>query len=296
MPGKYHPRQPRRTHRFSKRMDTKLPQRLPPGIKLAPRTKAAVAIQRNFRKNRQIKYNKEIKSMEAPGQTYTLSKQAKSSSQMENGLVLYPAPFHADHYKFSQAVGANAAVIGTWLTPQYLTQKFVVDWASLTHHEDLNKGLELRCRYGYIKCTAHKANISLDANWQSNVNVLVCRELQNSGIDDNFLTFTKTSRTVHMLGDFMVRPNLNQRPAVYQHDNVTTAEARFAPPTNLTIRWSNKKMFSKDKRRLAKIDSATDYVLHHNFIPFVYFSCDNITTNMGDLTIAQSSKFYYEDS
>jgi hypothetical protein len=213
---------------------------------------------------------------------------------MANGVLAYPAGFAAGHYIFTQGVSQNAQVMGQYLTPQYLTQKFIVNWASLTHHANLNYGLELRCRYGYIKCTPNKANILLDGSWQTNVNELVCRELQQSGIDDNFLTFTQKSRTVEMLGDFMVRPSLDKRPVVY--DSNSSADARFAPPNNLTIKWDNKKLFSKTKRKMANIATTTDYVLHHSYVPFVYFSSDNIDAAMGSLTIHTSSKFYYSDS
>lgn len=302
MPGPYYSHRPRRPGRARTRLGPltkrRAPMRNPPGVSLHPHTKAAIAIQRNFRRNRRLKYNKEVKTMTELGSVNTLQKQAASATQMANGVLIYPVPFNAAHHTFAAGVSSDSQVIGGWLTPQYLTQKFVVNWASLTHHSDLNLGLELRCRYGYITVTAQKANIDLDSNWQTNVNKMVCRELQESGIDDNHLVFSKKSRTVKILGDFMVRPSLNRRPVVYQKDDedADSSNAMFAPPNNLTIKWDKKKMFSKQKRRVSNIASTTTYVLHNSWVPFVYFSADNITTNMGSLDIHSSSKFYYSDS
>lgn len=271
-------------------------QKRPPARRPKKFGKKKAAFKRKPKVSR-MSYNREIKTVEQSSIPALVTHQSESATQMANGVVIYPAPFHASHHEFTSGTTCDAEVIGCWLTPQYLTSKLVVDWASLTKHEDLNKGLEVRLRYGYITVTPHKANIDLDANWQANVNKMVCRELQSSGIDDNFLVFTKKSRTVQMLGDFMVRPNLRQRAVVYNADNTTTAEARFAPPNNIAIQWDKKKMFSKQKRRVTPLSHApTKHVLHNSWVPFIYVSADNITANMGDLSIYTSSKFYYTDS
>ena len=214
---KYPYKRPRPGHRAggNRKWKGRAPQSNPVHWQMSQGTAAAVKIQRNFRKAKQLKYNKEVKTMLEQTTTQTVQHQTESSSQMANGVLVYPAPFHASHHAFTAGVGADSQVIGGWLTPQYLTQKFVVNWASLTSHADLNKGLELRCRYGYIKSTGQKADIALDANWQANINKMVCRELQASNIDDNYLIFSQKSRTVEILGDFMVRPSLDKRPVVY---------------------------------------------------------------------------------
>jgi hypothetical protein len=192
---------------------------------------------------------------------------------------------------------ADGEVVGSWITLKYLTHKFIVDWSSLTAHADLSKGLELRCRYGYITLTANKADCSLTtaAGWQTALDTMVLRALQDSNIDENHLSFAKKSRTVKILGDFMVRPNMYQRVA--DNDNVSGSTADFAPPKNLTINWDRKKLFMKRKTKLAKTsDTSPKLVLHHVFVPFVYFSSNNITENMGDLTISDSSKLWYCDN
>lgn len=253
-----------------------------------------------FRKKPKVarmKYNKEVKSVHQDVVTETVEHQTANADRMANGVVIYPAGFHRLHHEFTSGTTCDAEIIGCWLTPFALSQKLVVDWASLTHHEDLNKGLELRLRYGYVKNTTHKAGVALDADWQLNMNKLVIRELTNSGIDDNFLSYTKKSRSLAILGDFMVRPNLNKRPVVYDDNTAGVKEARFAPPNNISINWTNKKMFSKDKRRVSPLTSSpTKHVLANSWIPFVYLCADNITANMGSLDVATSSKFYYTDS
>jgi hypothetical protein len=246
---------------------------------------------------RRMKYNKEVKSIHQTVTTETVEHQTANADRMANGVVIYPAPFHRLFHEFTSGTTCDAEIIGCWLTPYALSQKFVVDWASLTHHADLNKGLELRCRYGYVKNTTHKAGVDLDADWQLNMNKMVIRELQNSGIDDNFLSYTKRSRSIAILGDFMVRPNLNKRPVVYDDNTAGVKDVRFAPPNNISINWTNKKLFSKQKRRVSPLTNApTKHVMSASWVPFVYLCADNITANMGSLDIATSSKFYYTDS
>ncbi len=241
---------------------------------------------------RRMQYNKELKSTTSTTVSHTLSHQTKTSARMENGIVLYPVGFNSGSHSFANGP-SDGQVIGNWITMKYLTHKFIVDWSSLTAHSDLSKGLELRCRYGFITVSANKANCVLTsaANWQAAVNTMVLRELQDSNIDDNHLSFSHKSRTVQIVGDFMVRPKLYNRVA----DNDHQATADFAPPSNLTIKWDRQKLFMKRKTKLQKDD--TDLlVLHHVFIPFVYFSSNNITANMGDLTISDSSKLWYCDN
>ncbi len=240
-------------------------------------------------------YNKELKSVESTTVSHTLSHQTKTSSRMANGIVLYPVGFNSGSHSFANG-SSDGQIIGSWASMTYLTHKFIVDWSSLSSHADLGKGLELRCRYGYITVTPNKANCSLaSANaWQTAVDSMVIRELQDSNIDENHLSFAHKSRTVKILGDFMVRPNLYHR--VSDNDNVSGTTADFAPPKNLTINWDKKKLFMKRKTKLAKTDDAEMLVLHHVFVPFVYFSSNNITANMGDITISDSSKLWYHDN
>jgi hypothetical protein len=290
-PARRRPRQPRRHNLQYLRKQQ--PQRNPPGIVLAPRTAAASKIQHNWRKNRQMKYNKELKHMETTANTYSLEHQTHNSVRMANGLVLYPSGFNTHNKSFLQGT-SDTTIVGSWITKTYLTQKFIINWSSLTAHADLAKGPEFRCRYGYITVTPNKANCSLAtaSGWQTDVNAMVMRELQESGIDENHLSFARKSRTVKILSDFMIRPKLAWRASdneAINHD--------FAPPTNLTINWDKKKLFSKNKTRLAPTaDDPIQYVQHHQFVPFVYFSSNNITAAMGSLSIADSSKLYYADS
>jgi hypothetical protein len=212
---------------------------------------------------------------------------------MANGIVLYPSGFNTHNKSLLQGT-SDSTIIGSWITKKYLTHKFIVNWSSLTNHADTYKGLELRCRYGYITVSPNKANCSLAtaSAWYTDVNKLVMRELQDSGIDENHLSFAQKSRTVKILGDFMVRPNQRYR-AVEETDSHLNA----SPPKNLTINWDRKMLFSKNKTRLAATsDDPVQYVQHHQFVPFVYFSSNNITANMGSLDIADSSKLYYSDN
>lgn len=288
------PRQPRNTfsHKYTSGLEAR-PQRLPPGVKLSQSTKNAMAIQRAWRARKagqaQQKAVREVKSQTMTTQTYTVAHSAKTDTQMANGQIILPGPFNTHGPKLVQGTGEND-LIGVWAMPRYLIQRFIVNWASLTGHGDLAKGPELRVRMGFIKNTGWKHGARTDsyAHWCDDINKLVHHEIQKSGMDDNFLTYSKRNRTVVILKDYMVRPNLNQRVADTDSQNHD-----FAPPKNIEVKWDRMALFPRNKQRMTHVADA--YVMNNTFIPFVYFSSNNITVHMGALDIHTSSKFYFSD-
>jgi hypothetical protein len=254
------------------------------------RRAAATKIQRNFRKRKgATKYAREIKNLEMTSQTYTCSASAAGAQQMKHGVIIPVGMFNTHAPKLTQGTGEND-LVGVWLQPRYLVSRYIVDWSSLTGHADLSKGVEFRIRYGYIKTTGYKAGAALTsvANWCTDIDKTVHAELQNSGLDDNFLTFSKRNRTVHILGDFMLRPDLRHRVADTDSQNHD-----FSPPKNFQIDWHKKQGFPRMKQRMTH---ATDgYVPNNSWPCFVYISSNNITVNMGALNIHTSSKYYFSD-
>lgn len=239
-----------------------------------------------------MKYQREIKTSEMTTQTYTVSHSAKTDTQMANGQIILPGPWNEHAPKLVQGVGCDDNLVGCWLTPRYCVQRFILNFASLTGHADLSKGVEFRCRYGFIKNTGHKSDARVDsyAHWCDDINKLVHAEIQSSGMDDNFLTFSKRNRAVVVTGDFMIRPSLNRRVADTDSQNHD-----FAPPRNIEIKWDRQKLFpTNQKQRMTHVGDA--YVMNNSYIPWIYYSSNNITTNMGALDIHTSSKFYFSDS
>lgn len=256
----------------------------------APATKAYV--------NKQLakqRSTREIKTLEQPVHTDALVHSAADTTHtMKNGLVLYPVLFNAHTPLLTQGSGSSN-ILGDWIQPRYMLQRFTVNWASLTHVADLMNGLELRCRYGFIKNTGHKHQASTATSyavWQAAINDMVMKELQHSGLDDDYTTYSTRNRAIQIEGDFMVRPNLNQSPnnGFKSGTGVTT---NFAPPKNFEIKWHTKKLFPRFKQRMTLAHNG--YVMNNTYVPFVYFSSANITAALGSLNIINSSKFYYTD-
>lgn len=239
-----------------------------------------------------MRVQREIKSIEMTSQTYTVSNSASGEQQMTNGVLFYPGPWNTHSPKLEQGTGCTNNVIGCFLTPRYCVQRMIINFASLTGHADLSKGVEFRCRYGFVKNTGMKVEAAKTsvANWCTSIDKMVHKQIQDSGMDDNFLTFSQRNRAVSIVGDFRLKPDLRRRVADTDSQNHD-----FAPPKNIQIDWHKKKGFPTNKKQ--RVTSATDgYVLHNTWVPFVYISSNNITTNMGALDIHTSSKFYFTDS
>ena len=217
---------------------------------------------------------------------------------MKNGLVIYPAPFNVHTPLVTQGSGADD-IIGEWIQPRYLVQRLVINWASLhagDHVDTATKGLQVRVRYGFICSTGHKYGASLATSyavWAADINKLVMKELQNSGIDDDFTTFSKRNRTVKMVGDFIVKPNLRNRVADLELLGTAGHVLLYAPPKNIQIDWHKQKLFPRQKQRMTHCHNG--YCMNNTWVPFVYLSSPNITSGMGNLDIQNSSKFYYTD-
>jgi hypothetical protein len=183
--------------------------------------------------------------------------------------------------------------------PRYLLQRFTVNWASLKdgdHVDTATLGLQVRCRYGFVKNTGHKSDASLGTSfavWQADINKMVIKELTNSGLDDDYTTFSKRNRAIQIVGDFELKPNLNNRVAELELLGTTGHHMMYAPPKNFEIKWHNKKLFPNSKQRMTSCHNG--YCLNNTWIPFVYFSSPNITAGMGELDIINSSKFYFSD-
>lgn len=280
MPRKYNnPR--RRPRRFKKK-------------KSAPASKAYVRKQIN---KQQAK--REIKtSLQAVNVDHLAHSANNTGTSMKNGLVIFPAPFNSHTPLVTQGTGSDD-ILGEWIMPRYLVQRIVINFASLAtgdHVDTGTKGLQVRVRYGFICNTGHKYQASLGTSyavWQADINKMVMKELQDSGIDDDFTTFSKRNRTVKMVGDFTVKPNLNNRVAELELLGNAGHHMMYAPPKNIEIKWHTKKFFPRQKQRMTSCHNG--YCLNNTWVPFCYLSSPNITTGMGNLDIQNSSKFYYTD-
>ncbi len=255
-----------------------------------------------------LQVSREVKFIETAIDTVELIERTASSTQMENGALMYPAGFNDDTTHINQGVGCDQ-LLGCFIRPLYCSQKFNISWANLDFsHADTNKGLRLRCRSGWIRNTGQKSGAITSSSataWQEALHIMVAKELQDADLDSDYLTYRQRSRNIMIVKDSFIKPNLNKNMANTVATAVVTAASaaevsfhkQYAPEVNFTINWDRTKGFPRQKTRLVPTgNSPTALVLNNHWVPFVYWSCDLLTANTGNIKIRSSSRYYFTDA
>lgn len=245
---------------------------------------------------------REVKHIETASESKNVAFIAEGQTQMANGALFYPCGFNTNVSHISQGTGVSN-VIGAFLRPLYLTQKFKISFSGIdTDKAVANNGLKLRCRSGWIRNTGAKCGASVatdSAAWQNLINVMVHKELQDADMDADYLQFTRKSRNIMIVKDSFLKPKLNQRMGVDGYDsNISHQHNSYAPEICFSINWDKTKGWLRNKTRLEPTGShATQLVLHNQFVPFVYFSCEQFTNvDEGHITVESSSRYYFTDA
>ncbi len=244
---------------------------------------------------------REVKHIETASDSKNVAFVASGQTQMPNGQVFYPCGFNTDLSHLSQGTGCHG-LVGCFIRPLYLSQKFKISFSGLDLDQEVaNSGLKLRCRSGWIRNTGAKcgASVSTDsAAWQNLINVMVHKELQDADYDADYLQYTRKNRNIMIVKDSFLKPRLNQRMGSDPAGAGSAALNSYAPEICFTINWDKTKGFLRNKTRLEPTGShPTQLVLHNQFIPFVYFSCEQLTaTNQGHIEIKSSSRYYFTDA
>lgn len=244
---------------------------------------------------------REVKHIETELQTQNVAFIAKGPTQMPNGQLFYPCGFNSVTKHIAQGTGCNA-LVGCFIRPLYCSQKFKISFANLDLDKAVaNSGLRLRCRSGWIRNTGAKAGASTATDstaWQNLINVMVHKELQDADMDADYLQYVRKSRNIMIVKDSYIKPRMTQRMGADPAGANVSAENTFAPEVNFTINWDKTKGWLRNKTRLEPTTShATQLVLHNQFIPFVYFSCEQFTnTDEGHIEVKSSSRYYFSDA
>lgn len=244
---------------------------------------------------------REVKHIETEADSKNVQFTASGSTQMPNGQVFYPCGFNHLTSHISQGTGCTA-LIGCFIRPLYCTQKFKISFKGLDLDKTVaNSGLKLRCRSGWIRNTGAKAGASVSTDssaWQNLINVMVHKELQDADYDADYLQFTRKNRNIMIVKDSFLKPRLNQRMGTDDAGAGGVAVDSFAPEICFTINWDKTKGWLRNKTRLEPTGShPTQLVLHNQFVPFVYFSCEQLTnTNQGYIEVKSSSRYYFTDA
>ena len=245
---------------------------------------------------------REVKHIETALDTKNVAFVAEGQTQMANGQIFYPCGFNSTTSHISQGTGCSA-LVGCFIRPLYCSQKFKISFANIdTDQAVTNNGLKLRCRSGWIRNTGAKAGASVatdSAAWQTLINVMVHKELQDADMDADYLQYVRKSRNIMIVKDSYLKPKLNQRMGVDGYDsNISHQHNSYAPEIHFTINWNKTKGWLSNKTRLEPTGShPTQLVLHNQFVPFVYFSCEQLTNlNQGHIQVKSSSRYYFSDA
>lgn len=244
---------------------------------------------------------REVKHIETASESKNVQYVTQSANQMANGQIFYPCGFNATTSHIPQGVGCNA-LVGCFIRPLYCSQKFKISFANLDLDEEVaNSGLKLRCRSGWIRNTGAKAGASLSTTstaWQTLINTMVHKELQDADMDADYLQYVRKSRNIMIVKDSFLKPRLNQRMGTDPSGAGSATQNSYAPEICFTINWDRTKGWLRNKTRLEPTGTHADQlVLHNQFVPFVYFSCEQLTaTNQGHINVKSSSRYYFSDA
>jgi hypothetical protein len=235
-----------------------------------------------------LKRNKDIKQISIEGHALTLGVNVGSEANgIANSLYTYPAMFSNQTPPWSQGVSADE-FIGSWISPEYLKQKWRVEFPNIdaTHADSLG-GFLVRCTLVSVRIPGSKseANTTSFANWAVDVDKVVKRETFQSNLDSDYLEFATANRNVKVIKSFTLNPNQNQKLKInYASDAV-------APPICFSHNWS----LPRFKQRVTKVDTGHG-VMNDMFLLSAIFTCEQLSSNTGTINVDTSSRFYYTDS
>lgn len=250
---------------------------------------------------RRMRYNQEIKSVEHTTSSFhKLEYMAGSDTKGPNSsLVLLPGLFEkttlAPTAKYLVQGTDEDEVVGRWISPAYAySQKFVLNYQTLTAAASKMPSPNVTCIYGYIKATGEKisADLTTMGSWTTDIRNQVLEQLFSSGFDSHHCAYRELNRNVKVIKKFVIKPKNSQHKVGWSGQTAVGSDQTFAPNTNLTIKYN----LPKWKTRLEK--TGDDYLVPHQlWIPFTLFFVDSLsTTDEGYIGIETSSKFWFKDT
>ena len=223
---------------------------------------------------------------------------ASADNGPKNSLICLPAGF-SSATTCVDSNGDSYTVQGNFIKPVYqYSMKCKVDFSGIVHHADNAAGLNLRCHHGLVKVTANSETVagwSNQASFQAAILALIKEHLYESSISSDYLEYSKRNRHIKVNGSFDVVPD---RRRMIRMDMLETAgtgklnSVNTPPPKCFTVTLPTPKM----KTRVAKTaDSAKFPILENLWIPWVLFTCDQLTSNSGHFNVHYSSRMYFTD-
>lgn len=279
-------------------------------------SRAASVIQRRFRARRPVgrmaakvnKYNVEIKSIENPEQVLSLRHLVGSSTAgPSNSVVFSSGLFGARPDENEPSPGLERGVgcdqlIGCWIQEAYPhSLKFELNYTALiANGAGVFPSLNVEVIHGMILNTGAKAGIlgtSGSKDWQDSIDVLVKKELYDSGYDADHLSYVQRNRRVKVLKKYTVRPKQGQLANI-SIPSAGANVASFAP----NYEGQHKFPHSKMKTRLmectpnAGMSAPVKWVPNSLWIPFTMITAPGLEAAQGSISVSYVSKAYLRDS
>ncbi len=277
------PRQPKKTARHTKRSSV---ARNPKNVKFIDRQmvpyKSAVG-------NKYAPaYNTEIFQYTLAPQSANFAAVAASAIQSANTKVFLGALYNRNTTQLEQAVR------GDWICPKFYTDKYRINFDGIVQdHADSAAGFLLRMHVVQVKIAPNKVPVATDtqANWATEIEALVNREVASSNITADFLEFAKANRNIRVISTETIRPNRNQM--IRKNLQVGTVGENYScpPPVCKTVRHQ----IPQFKQKL-NANGSVSPKLEQSYVNAVVFTCSQLSTNTGHFQIEHSSKFYFTDS
>ena len=245
-------------------------------------------------------YNVETKIIELPPQSTNLTNNDASDTRPKNTLVLLPATWQVNTHEQHPRVNA---IDGLWATPCYINQKFRLSFDKLVaDHVDSAEGFTLKMHIGRLKITPSKfgARTDLFSSYVADCEAQVYKELAESDFDSDFLEYSKRNRNIEIISTKNIVPNRNGsfRKAILPAQGQGQGETFTAPPP---IERAVNHKIAKLKTRVTTVDmpatqTGATYTMFDNlWVPFVAFSCNQLTANTGYIHVEHSSRLYFQD-
>ena len=245
-------------------------------------------------------YNVETKIIELPPQATNLTNNDASDTRPKNTLVILPASWDANTTPQNNRINT---VDGQWATPCYINQKFRLSFDKLVaDHVDSAEGFTLKMHIGRLKVTPSKFGARSNfAFYCADCLAQVYKELAESDFDSDFLEYSKRNRNIEIISTKNIVPNRNGsfRKAILPAQGQGQGETFTAPPP---VERAVNHRVAKLKTRVDVAQDTADPPLEQSlamfnnlWVPFVAFSCNQLTANTGYIHVEQSSRLYFQD-
>lgn len=238
-------------------------------------------------------FRTEIKSSEVVASNEDiLINTATAAHGLKNNLTLTPKSLWEGHVR-----GAGESdVIGSYLRYAYpFKMKCQLDYSDLKY-EHLKNGINLQCIKGWVKTTMNDSGVQAN---HANALTIIKHFTFNAGLEADFLSFAQKTNDIKIESKFRVKPPKEFNIFLQVHTSITPAgsEPKFIKPPlqNMSFKWRNPQSKQKLIATGTGSGATATFAPGDIWVPFVVFTCDQLTSSTGTISIGHCDKVYYTD-